>query len=497
MKVLSDRYELTRRIAVGGMGEVWAATDNVLHREVAVKILRDDLADSDVFLERFRAEARHTAALSHPGIARVFDYGEDHQEGKRLAFLVMELVHGQPLSKVMDERGALPLNTVLSYLAQTAEALHAAHALGVVHRDVKPGNLLVLDDGGIKVTDFGIARATNSVSITEVGQVLGTAKYMSPEQASGAEATPASDVYALGVIGYEMLAGHPLFTAQNAGALAMAHVHQAPPLLPSSVPAAVRGLIAEALSKQPADRPRDAKEFAGRLRRLQLANMPPPVGTHPIEPAGPTEPTGEAGEQTIAMPIAHQFDAALARTRRTDALGDGSRTEMMPAADVAIASDPLIGTRRQLSPRRRRRWVIGTVLAALIAMVVVAQLGHSTDRLGVAGSSPGGTTLAGAGADATSTTTVTTRIALPGATIDAAALIGKTLVQVSTILAKAGYLVASKSVADPSVASGLVVAVQPSGVVPYGTRVTLSVSAGPILETPPPTTTKRHGKTKG
>ena len=194
------------------MGEVWAATDTVLGRQVAVKILRDELVDSPAFLARFRAEARHTASLAHPGIASVFDYGEDQQGDRCVAYLVMELVPGTPLSQVMAERGTLRLDFALSLLAQTAHALHAAHLMGVVHRDVKPGNLLLLDDGTIKVTDFGIARAASSVPLTEVGQVVGTARYMSPEQAAGTEVTPASDVYSLGVIGYEMLAGRPPFS---------------------------------------------------------------------------------------------------------------------------------------------------------------------------------------------------------------------------------------------------------------------------------------------
>ena len=269
-RVLGGRYSLMKRIAIGGMGEVWAATDTVLGRQVAVKILRDDLVDSPVFLERFRAEARHTAALAHPGIAGVFDYGEDGEDDQRIAYLVMELVPGQPLSTVMAQRGTLPVNMALSLLAQAAEALHAAHLKGVVHRDVKPGNLLLLDDGTIKVTDFGIARAASSAALTEVGQVIGTARYIAPEQASGGEATAASDVYSLGVIGYEMLAGHPPFAADNVAALAMAHVHQPPPPLPASVPEAVHAVIAGALSKDPGDRPRDAREFAEQLRRLQL-----------------------------------------------------------------------------------------------------------------------------------------------------------------------------------------------------------------------------------
>ncbi|MEO7397433.1 MAG: serine/threonine-protein kinase, partial [Ilumatobacteraceae bacterium] len=217
--LLGERYRLDHRLATGGMGEVWSATDTVLLREVAVKILKDELVDFEDFLERFRAEARHTAALTHHGIARVFDYGEQLTERRCTAFLVMELVRGAPLSDVLAKEPVMSLDAALSILAQTSDALHAAHQLGVVHRDVKPGNLLLLDDYTVKVTDFGIARAVNSVPVTRAGQVIGTAAYMSPEQAAGGDATASSDLYSLGVIGYEMLAGRRPFSADNPAAL--------------------------------------------------------------------------------------------------------------------------------------------------------------------------------------------------------------------------------------------------------------------------------------
>jgi eukaryotic-like serine/threonine-protein kinase len=266
------RYVLTRHIAFGGMGEVWAATDAVLGRDVAVKVLRADLVDSPTFVRRFRAEARHTAALAHPGIAGVFDYGEELHDGRRIAYLVMELVTGEPLAQVIAQRGALPVDTALQMLAEAAEALHAAHTAGIVHRDVKPGNLLVLPNGTVKLTDFGIARAADAVRLTEAGQFIGTARYMSPEQASGAEATSASDIYSLGVVGYEMLSGHPPFTSEGSVALAVAHVHQAPEPLPATVPPGVRAVIARAMAKNAADRPSGALGFARELRRLSSAS---------------------------------------------------------------------------------------------------------------------------------------------------------------------------------------------------------------------------------
>jgi len=187
--VLGGRYELNEPIALGGMGEVWSATDTVLRRVVAVKVLRTD--NPAALASRFRDEARHMAAVSHAGIAHIHDYGEDDTS----AFLVMELVPGEPLSKVLADRGRVPVSDALSYLAQTADALSAAHAVGVVHRDIKPCNLMVMPDGTVKVTDFGIARAVGSDAMTAVGKVSGTPQYMSPEQATGGTATPLSDIY--------------------------------------------------------------------------------------------------------------------------------------------------------------------------------------------------------------------------------------------------------------------------------------------------------------
>jgi len=175
--ILGGRYTLTGRIAVGGMGEVWAANDTVLDRTVAVKLLSPGLSQESDFVERFRAEARHAAALQHPNIATVYDYGEE--DGT--AYLVMELVPGQPLSQIIAERAPLSAQETVAILIQAATALAAAHEGGVVHRDVKPANILVTPDGTVKLTDFGISRAVDSVPLTRTGEVLGTAQYLSPE----------------------------------------------------------------------------------------------------------------------------------------------------------------------------------------------------------------------------------------------------------------------------------------------------------------------------
>jgi serine/threonine-protein kinase len=189
------RYELQSRIAIGGMGEVWQATDLVIGRQVALKILKDEYLGDPGFLERFRAEARHAALVNHEGIANVFDYGEE--EGS--AYLVMELVPGEALSTILEREHVLPTDKVLDIVAQTAAALQAAHAAGLVHRDIKPGNLLITPDGRVKITDFGIARIADQVPLTATGQVMGTVQYLSPEQASGHPASPTTDIYSLGI----------------------------------------------------------------------------------------------------------------------------------------------------------------------------------------------------------------------------------------------------------------------------------------------------------
>lgn len=277
---LSGRYELTSRIAVGGMGEVWQAADLLLHRDVAVKLLKAEYLQDPGFLERFRAEARHTAGLSHPGIAAVYDYGEVNGA----PYLVMELVRGAPLSAILAESGALPIAQALDIAAQTARALGAAHAAGVVHRDVKPGNILVAPDGVVKVTDFGIARAMDAVPLTQTGTVLGTATYLSPEQASGKTTMPASDLYSLGVVTYEMVAGYRPFTASNPVAVALAHLNDPPEPLPADVPEPVRALVMRALAKAPADRPVDAAAFAVAAEQAAAATVRP-------QPAPGAEPT--------------------------------------------------------------------------------------------------------------------------------------------------------------------------------------------------------------
>ncbi|SJN37210.1 Serine/threonine-protein kinase PknA [Microbacterium esteraromaticum] len=263
------RYELQSRIAIGGMGEVWEATDHVIGRTVAIKILKDEYMGDPGFLERFRAEARHAALVNHEGIASVFDYGEENGS----AFLVMELVPGEALSTILERDGELGSDKTLDIVAQTASALQAAHAAGLVHRDIKPGNLLITPDGRVKITDFGIARIADQVPLTATGQVMGTVQYLSPEQASGHAASPATDVYSLGIVAYECLAGRRPFTGESQVAIAMAQINEQPPPLAATVPVPVQNLVMAMIAKKPADRPSSAATVSRAAQALRRGDL--------------------------------------------------------------------------------------------------------------------------------------------------------------------------------------------------------------------------------
>ena len=276
------RYELDSRIAIGGMGEVWEATDHVIGRTVAIKILKDEYMGDPGFLERFRAEARHAALVNHEGIASVFDYGEENGS----AFLVMELVPGEALSTILERDGELSTDKTLDIVAQTSAALQAAHAAGLVHRDIKPGNLLITPDGRVKITDFGIARIADQVPLTATGQVMGTVQYLSPEQASGHAASPATDTYSLGIVAYECLAGKRPFTGESQVAIAMAQINEQPPPLPPTVAVPVQNLVMVMIAKKPEDRPASASVVARAATALRRGDLAAAAAAVPAIAAG-------------------------------------------------------------------------------------------------------------------------------------------------------------------------------------------------------------------
>jgi len=263
-QLYGDRYRLQLRIAIGGMGEVWQAEDELILRQVAIKILKQEYLSDPAFLERFRTEARSAALVEHVGIANIYDYGEDTGS----AYLVMELVPGESMSRLLEREKRLPEAQVLDIVAQTSRALAAAHARGLVHRDIKPGNLLITPDGKVKITDFGIARVGDQVPLTKTGQVMGTVQYLAPEQATGKTSTGATDLYSLGVVAYEALAGRRPFRGENQMAIAMAHINEMPPALSDSIDPRVQNLVLSCLAKKPNQRPESGTSLAIRAEAL-------------------------------------------------------------------------------------------------------------------------------------------------------------------------------------------------------------------------------------
>ena len=343
------RYELSSRIAIGGMGEVWKATDSVIGRTVAIKILKDEYMGDPGFLERFRAEARHAALVNHEGIANVYDYGEEQGS----AYIVMELVPGEPLSTIIEREGKLPPNRVLGIVAQTAMALQAAHDAGLVHRDIKPGNLLITPDGRVKITDFGIARIADQVPLTATGQVMGTVQYLAPEQASGHNATPKTDVYSLGIVAYECLNGKRPFTGDSQVAIAMAQINDAPPSLSAEIPEPVRNLVFACLEKDPDKRPASAGKLALAAAALHKNDI---SGAASYVPAILGQATGN-DTATSVLPATTLLQSS------TEQLG---QTTVMAQSDDAGGS---ADAAPEVAPKKKKSawtWPLMTLLAILL-----------------------------------------------------------------------------------------------------------------------------------
>ncbi len=299
--VLGGRYTLLSLIAKGGMGEVWRTRDQLTGHLLAAKVLRPELSGEELPLSRLRLEAQNALRIEHPNIASVLDSGEDDGRG----WIVMELVEGRPLTDYLRGGQRITPPNLIPILIQISMALGAASAAGVVHRDIKPANILIRPDGMVKITDFGISRTADQVDLTQVGMVMGTAQYLSPEQALGEPATTAGDVYAIGVIAYEAAAGRRPFTGKTQVDIAFAHVNESVPPLPDDVPEPLSNIIFHLLEKDPDERPASGRAL---MRELMAAAQQLKVGIAPLPLPEPTvakpTPSRSASQPSVA-PVRH------------------------------------------------------------------------------------------------------------------------------------------------------------------------------------------------
>ncbi|MDT7550706.1 MAG: eukaryotic-like serine/threonine-protein kinase [Actinomycetota bacterium] len=485
--LLAGRYRLDERIAVGGMGEVWRGLDTVLNRVVAVKCLKPEYVDDPEFRERFRAEARHAAGLSHPGIASVYDYGEQ-VEPETAAWLVMELVDGEPLSALLHRTGHLSTEQTLDVVGQAAMALEAAHDAGVVHRDVKPGNLLVRPDGVVKITDFGIARAADAVPLTRTGTVVGTAYYLSPEQASGGVVSPASDVYSLGVVAYECLAGERPFPGTNPLAVATAHMSQPPPPLPAHIPAPVRDLVMNALEKDPARRPKHAGELGRTALALHtaLTDGRDPTAVLPVQPPAEARAQG-AADPTRALTGLAPVEAAPVRPPRRTTPGlvrNHQRSVRVASVLLAVVVIALSvracgGAKSVAIPAVKTGLTVDAATAELAAAKLDAVRTTETSKTVPAGRIIRIDPPAGTNAHEGDDVTLVVSAGKPKVSVVPASYVGKSADAVRASLLGLG-LAPSFAYDGTGGPAGTVSSVTPGGSLTYGAAVTVHVVPAPV-----------------
>jgi eukaryotic-like serine/threonine-protein kinase len=368
---IAGRYRLEGRLGYGGMSTVHLAFDQRLERQVAVKLLAEHLAEDPTFVSRFQREAQAAARLVHPNIVQVFDSGLDERTGQH--FIVMEYIEGRSCAEILRDEGWVEVDEAASIIEQACEGLYYAHRHGVVHRDVKPGNLLRSREGEVKLADFGIAKATEQSSITQVGSVLGTAAYLAPEQARGEEAGPPADLYALGVVTYQLLSGRLPYEAASLTELALKQQREEPPMLDTLVAAVgpeLADAVAIALALDPRERYRTAREMGRAMSDAQR-------GLAPSEPGGARAPHATAATSLLAA------GAGAAGAARSSA-GAGAGRGRTPSRVGAVAVrqprpgpaparvEPTVAASRSGHSRGRR--LFATLFALLLLVVVVVAL---------------------------------------------------------------------------------------------------------------------------
>ncbi|WP_222871641.1 serine/threonine-protein kinase [Nonomuraea sp. PA05] len=355
---LNERYVLGTRIGGGGMGEVWRADDTVLGRTVAVKVLMPALSEDPTFAQRFQNEARAMATLTHPGVVDVYDYGISDVDGRRVSFLVMEHIQGESLDRALRRGGPLGVAATMKLVAEVADALTAAHAQGIVHRDVKPANLMVKPDGSVVLTDFGIAHSASAGQLTATGTMLCSAGYCAPEMATSNEVTPAVDLYALGVVAYECLSGHLPFQGDTPIQIIFKHLNAPAPRLPDDIPAGVRQVVERALEKAPEGRWQTAPQMAEAAR---AALTSPAAGAY--DPSAATDPSASIGAMAGGAVSGPADGFAAAGTG-----GGASGSQGTPGT----GGTPVTATKPVGSPSRRRRRTVQAVITMLAAVLVSA-----------------------------------------------------------------------------------------------------------------------------
>lgn len=474
-ELLNDRYELGDVVGVGGMGAVHRALDTRLGRTVAVKVLRDGSLADHVARSRMRSEARLAGSIHHPGIANVFDV-DTASTADGPSFIVMQFVEGQSLAQVLREHGAMPVGQVMSVVCQVADALAAAHAAGVVHRDLKPANIMLTPAGRTVLVDFGIAHSDTSEPLTDTGVLLGTADYLSPEQAAGRPASVQSDLYSLGVVAHHCLTGTSPFRRESQIATAVAHLHDELPPLAPSVPARARALIARLTEKSPFDRPASAAEVA---LEAAAAGASPSLDTSLTAALDVTsrDDTVTAGDAEPArfprLLTGTSLVAAVALLLVLLGVGQSGSGAAGPIPDVvgmdAIDAASLIAA-DGLSMKRTMVDSIGTPAGEVVSQSPAA----------------GGTR---PDSDTVQVTVATGKISVP---VDG--IVGAPVAEATTALERLGFVVACDEVSSPS-SVGQVLALDRSGRQPQGSTITLQIASAPPVAVTAPSAVSPVGST--